>query len=58
MRENAIALNQAKNLPQERLRQTSLRQSSSTISGVTSALRIGMKLPCAIRRSVRRQGSL
>src|SRR5579863_7501615 len=28
MRENAIALNQAKNQPQERLRQTSLRQSS------------------------------
>jgi hypothetical protein len=56
MRENAIALNQAINQPHERLRQTSLRQSSSTNSGVSSAVRIFMKLSCAIRRSVRRQG--
>jgi hypothetical protein len=53
MRENAIALNQAINQPQERLRQTSLRQSSKHQFRGDEC---GAYLHQAIRRSVRRQG--
>jgi hypothetical protein len=58
MRENAIALNQAINQPQERLRQTSLRQSSKhQFRGVECGtyLHDAFMRDTSIRRSVRRQ---
>ncbi len=53
MRENAIALNQAINQPQERLRQTSLRQSSKHQFRGDEC---GAHRHLTIRRSLRRQG--